>query len=233
MQFSQMQPIDPAFNQKIKGKNKVKQFTDFLFSVKGLLIIVIACQILLFIVFGLPILQSVIDQRQVAQITEEIANSIDIKINEFSTPLQVIADVKSLQENEIDATVYKDAKNGDYVIGYGDKMVIYRLGEKKVVYNDLNPNAILEKAQKEIVSNIVTQAKNLNLIPQDSAESPTLSLVSDPSLLIAQEPVFYRDVKENDVIAVFGNAQVILIYRQEGNSVINYGKVSTSIQKIN
>lgn len=203
-----------------------------IFTVKGLLVIVILIQILLFAVFGIPLIQNASQQQELQSIINNAAGLANINASDIESS-QIIANIDELKKNPIDAEVYAEAQNGDYIFAYKtDKMVIYRASENKVIYNDLTPVAILNQRRAELIDNIVAQVKNLNLIPEDYSGTPELVAVTDVDKQKEEDPVFYAQVQLDDVIAYFNEQKVIVLYRAEGNSILNYGKLSTSIKDL-
>lgn len=199
-------------------------------GLKTLALIIILLQITLVLLILNPI--RLYQEYTNQQILAEVANLTELNQNEQPLIAQ-ISDANSLRnENAIQAEVYKNAKNGDYAIGYSDKLIIYRKDEKRIIYKGDTPNKALINVQEEVLNAITEQAKTLNLISSDSTELPQVTTIQDVEPLKMQNPEFYKNAKDNDLIAVFANSQVILIYNMNNNSVVNKGKFFTSITQL-
>jgi hypothetical protein len=132
-------------------------------------------------------------------------------------------------ENTVQQEIYKDARDGDFaVLIPQDKLVIYRESEDKIIYNGLTPNAKAQTIQNEQITAIRNVAINANLITSENTSVPDISLVQNAEAVKQQDPEFYRDVLEGDIITFFPSENVIFIYRPSSQAVINSG--STSLQ---
>lgn len=141
-----------------------------------------------------------------------------------------IADADALRaENPLHAEVYKNAQDGDYLLGYSDKMVIYRKSDNTIVYEGKSPRMILEETESTLANEIIQYAKSNGYLEQGSSESPQMNIVTDPDSLIQSAPKFYEGLKINDVVASFSNSKVLIIYRPESKEFINAGKFDIQI----
>lgn len=84
-------------------------------------------------------------QARTNQIIEKATSGLAVPPNEFPQ-VAVIGDGRNLGDinqikagSRIDAEVYKDAQNGDYVLAYSAKLIIYRPSENKVIYDGETP----------------------------------------------------------------------------------------------
>lgn len=195
---------------------------------RALLIVIIVLQIIIIVLlFVNPIY--LIQEYRNQQIIEQVAAKTDIDSSE--TPLVAeITDIASLKAaNDIQAQVYKDAQNGDYVLGYTNKMIIFRPSTQAIIYEGDNPNDLLTKAQEKVIEDIIRVAKEQNLLPAESTETPQISIVTDTRALQQSNPEFYKVARNNDLIALFPAHQLIILYNQETSSIINSGSYSTTI----
>lgn len=196
----------------------------------GLLVIVfLASQAaILYFVINPPYLA---EQNLKNRIIGEVSKIVAIK-NPLETPdMAVVSDVDKLKgENSIQAQVYKDAQNGDYVLVYTNEMIIYRRQASKVVYQGDAPATIANSTQQQISDAVISKARAAGIVATDSTETPQLSVVTDVNALKSQSADFYANVQEGDVLAVFSQAKKIIIYRSATGTIVNFGTVSTAIQ---
>ena len=174
------------------------------------------------------------NQLTTVQVINEITKSIQIPPNELPQ-VGIIGDKKNLQPiddlkkgNAIDAEIYKDAKNGDYVLGYTSKLIVYRPSDKKVIYEGDTPQQKVAKSQQTLIALVSKKALDGKLIT-DKTATPQASVVTDAEK-VKNSNEFYKDVQNNDVIANFSNPDLIVIYRPSSDSIIRSGQVSLSIR---
>ena len=174
------------------------------------------------------------NQLTTVQVINEITKSIQIPPNELPQ-VGIIGDKKNLQPiddlkkgNAIDAEIYKDAKNGDYVLGYTSKLIVYRSSDKKVIYEGDTPQQKVAKSQQTLIALVSKKALDGKLIT-DKTAIPQASVVTDAEK-VKNSNEFYKDVQNNDVIANFSNPDLIVIYRPSSDSIIRSGQVSLSIK---
>ena len=174
------------------------------------------------------------NQLTTVQVINEITKSIQIPPNELPQ-VGIIGDKKNLQPiddlkkgNAIDAEIYKDAKNGDYVLGYTSKLIVYRPSDKKVIYEGDTPQQKVAKSQQTLIALVSKKALDGKLIT-DKTATPQASVVTDAEK-VKNSNEFYKDVQNNDVIANFSNPDLIIIYRPSSDSIIRSGQVSLSIK---
>jgi hypothetical protein len=150
----------------------------------------------------------------------------------------VIGDGKNLKNidelkkgNAIDAEIYKDAQNGDYVVGYTSKLVIYRPSEKKVIYNGETPQQKLnqnQQAQQQVIVTVSKAALDAKLITEQTPV-PQASVVTDAEKVKAGN-AFYSVVQNNDIIATYSNPDLIVIYRPSEQKIVKSGKIEIAIK---
>ncbi len=217
--------------QKNTGNKKRSGILAFLTTATGILLLIVLIEtVLLGLIFlSTPnILGNMWQQFQNTLVMGEVSRLT--KLDTAKNPvIALVADADKLRaDNAAQAIVYKDAMNGDYVVGFDDKLLIYRRGEGKIIYEGDNPTALLEKAQKTLVDNIKAKAKEKGLVSTD--ESPQLSVVTNPDQVLKNSGEFYRGASKDDVIAYFSTDQVIILYRPSTNAIINSGKYSVNVR---
>ena len=195
-----------------------------------LLIVVALLQIIIVVLILNP--TSLIQQYQNNQIINEVAAKTAVNTSESPT-IATVTDADQLRKaNAAQAEVYKDAQNGDYVLLYSDKMIIYRKSSGEVIYNGDNPNDLVTHTQQKLLSSIQDKAKAQNLIPADSTETPQISVITDVKPLKESNPDFYANARNNDIVALFAQEQLIVLYNQDTATIINTGKYATNISNL-
>jgi hypothetical protein len=172
------------------------------------------------------------NQLKTVRIINKATETVDVPPNELPQ-VGVIGDEKNLQSieklkaaNAVDAEIYKDAENGDYVLGYTSKLIIYRPSTKEVVYEGETPQQKLAETQKTLISLVQKKAVEEGLIKSDTAV-PQASIVTEAEK-VKQSNEFYSDVENNDIIANFSNPDLIVIYRPSNDTIVKSGKISIS-----
>jgi len=176
---------------------------------------------------------------QQANLTKQVIDEVaaKTKVNPFETPvMSVVADADNLKKaNEIQGQVYANAQNGDYVLGYTDKMVIYRRPSGEIVYEGDSPGTILNKNQENLTNAVLGAATTRGLIGEGEQLTPQMSVVTDVELLQKQDPTFYKSAQKGDVIAIFPTKQLILLLRAGSTGdtqIIQSGEYQTNIKTI-
>jgi hypothetical protein len=142
-----------------------------------------------------------------------------------------IPDIEELKkENEFNALVYANAQNGDYVLGYSTKMVIYRRPTRQVIYEGETPVTRYNNAATDLGKEISDVAKAQGILAADSDETPQLVAINDLASAQSQSPSFYANAAIGDVVATYNDAGVIVLYRREGKQILNHGTFTTDIQ---
>lgn len=197
-----------------------------------LLLLILILQGAIFYLILNPI--NIYNQLTTVQVINSVVKTIQVPPNELPQ-VGIIGDKKNLQDietlkkgNTIDAEIYKDAKNGDYVLGYTSKLVIYRSSDKTVVYDGDTPQLKVAKVQQDLIAQVQKVAFDNGLITKDTAV-PQASVVTDPAK-VKSSNTFYKDVEQNDIIANFSNPDLIVIYRPSTDKIIKSGQVQLSIK---
>ncbi|HEX9805057.1 MAG TPA: hypothetical protein VGA67_05220 [Candidatus Dojkabacteria bacterium] len=211
-------------NEKDVSKKKSTKRNSTLgrfLGVKSLIIVVILLQILIafFIINPIRLYGETIARQVINEINKQtFTNPNEIPIVDVVTDPEILR-----SQNAVMAEVYKDAKAGDYIVGYSDKMIIYRKDEKRIIYEGESPGAIISNTQQAIAANIIAAAREKEILTVDNSEIPQVSIVNNPDELRNLNSEFYLNVKENDLLGVFPTNQVILIYRPSLGEIVNYG----------
>lgn len=231
-------PIRPQnkFNTNVKSFSEMQNEEEAprrsnilrkLASNRTLLVVIAVLQIIMIILILNP--AAIIRNFQNQQLINEVASKTTI--NTAENP--VIATVTNAQrvrdENAANEQVYKDAQNGDYVLGYSDKMIIYRQSTGTIIYEGANPSTLITNAQQKLIEDITTKAKELGLVEDESEEIPQISLITDVKSLQTANPEFYSLARNNDIVALFAQSQLIVLYNQETATIVNSGEYTTSI----
>jgi hypothetical protein len=168
------------------------------------------------------------------QVINKITKNVPIPPNELPQ-VGIIGDKKNLQDvdtlkkgNAIDAEIYKDAQNGDYVLGYTSKLIIYRASEDKVIYEGDTPQSKINQTQQNLISLVQKKALSEGLIKSDTAV-PQASIVTDPEK-VKESNEFYKDVQTNDIVANFSSPDLIIIYRPSTDSIVKSGQISLTVK---
>jgi|GEM_PF-1899413 len=216
----------------VKGNGP--SFMTKLTSSKGMMLTVIVLQVVIIAVlviisiYGSP--AGLVSEIRLQMLINKVASATTVNRNEkpvFAT----VSDAPKLREgNAIDAEVYKDAVNGDSVLAYTDKMIIYRESENKIIYEGKSPGDRLTDAQIAIVTKIVDKAKIAGIKVPDG-ESPQLAVITDVDQQKVKYPKFYANAVNNDILAYFATAEKVVIYRQSSDSLINTGDYKITLQE--
>jgi hypothetical protein len=174
------------------------------------------------------------NQLTTVQVINQAVKAVSVPPNELPQ-VGIIGDKKNLQDigdlkkgNAIDAEIYKDAQNGDYVLGYTSKLIIYRPTDKSIVYEGDTPQQKVAKVQQNLIAQVQKKALDNGLITKDTAV-PQASVVTDPEKVKASN-AFYKDVQQNDIVANFSNPDLIVIYRPSEDKIVKSGQVSLNIK---
>ena len=88
-------------------------------------------------------------------------------------------------------------------------------------------NKVKERLQQ--MQDVAAKAKEQGLISQDSTETPQISIITDMKTLQAADPKFYAIARTNDIVALFPEESIIILYNQETSTIVNSGKYVTNI----
>lgn len=215
------QPGGYANQQQRNQRKKLGVSTNTIVLVVSVIIIGMLGGVI-YLLFRPPFLT---DQRENQAIINKVSDKVEVP--EFERPtIALIANADNLREDSpINAEVYKDAQDGDYVLGYSDKIVIYRKDGNEIIYDGPSPVAQLEQT---IIANIRQSADILGL-DVDPEEQVQISVVTDPDALRESNAEFYANADSGDIIATFPRSQYILIYRPSSGNIVNDGQLDIAI----
>lgn len=217
-------------NSSYEPKNQIGKKVKGALANKALVGVLILLQIVIIglLVYVINPKQALEDYKN-SRLIAKVESKVDVNAKSDPT-LAEILDAEGLRaENEIQAQVYKDAQNGDRVLVYQDKIVIYRESEDKVVYEGDSPQTILQKNQEAILTDLTDVADAAGIIAKDSGETPQLSVVTSPVILREKNPDFYEKAQKNDIIATYPDSGIIILYRATDKEILNYGDYKTDI----
>jgi hypothetical protein len=196
------------------------------------ILVLILQLVLMFLVIN-PI--NVLNNLEVVSVINEVGKKTPLPPNEVPV-VAVIGDKKNLgtieeiqKGNEIDKVVYKDAANGDYVLGYTNKLVIYRKNSSTVIYDKESPRQLLATSQTNLVNLVLDAAKIAKIVDANYQTQPTISIVTVPDDL-KKVNAFYKDVQKDDIVATFNDLNSVMIYRPSTKAVVNSGKLNVEIK---
>jgi hypothetical protein len=131
--------------------------------------------------------------------------------------------------NQIDAVVYKDAQDGDYVLGYQGKTIIYRKGENKIVYNDKSAQVLLQESQQNLVALVLKKSQDAGIVAKDYNTAPAVSVVTDADA-VKKINEFYSVVQKDDLVAQFSKPDVVVVYRPSTDQIVKSGSFALVIK---
>ncbi|MCA9380727.1 hypothetical protein KC678_00490 [Candidatus Dojkabacteria bacterium] len=169
--------------------------------------------------------QIVNEVRKVAGVSESLVPLDIVQLDD-----NIISDLRN--GNQIQEQVYKDVQSGDYVVIYEDRMIIYRRDGKEVIYNGKSPAQIAQDGQLDVLNKILARAKADGIIEEGNEEVPQASVVDDPQKLLAEDSDFYSRVQAGDLVVIFPEHQIILLYNPNNDSIYNSGKIGTVITEL-
>lgn len=230
MTLQRPQPIKAAVQAKPKQRLNLMRFIP---NMKVSMFLILVLQLILVLWLVNPF--NVFQQLALVQVLNNVSNLASVPPTEIPV-IAVIGDNKTLpditqlrDQNNVTKEVYKDAQNGDYVLAYSSRMIIYRRGDNTIIYNDDSPQAIFTKSQQAMTASVIKIAKDNNIVAKDSEETPLWYVVNDPTKEKAKDSTFYKNLEANDVIATFPTTSAILIYRPSNNSLINSGTIESTV----
>jgi|GEM_PF-6604253 len=179
---------------------------------------------------------NLINQLNTVQIVNRVSSKVSVPPSELPQVVARVGDGKSLpsaddlrKENEIQAQVYKEVQNGDYVLLYSSKMIVYRESNDTVLYQGDTPTVILQKAQQTLMDKVIAVAKKDGIIDAKNEERPQLSTITDIAKLKQENTSFYTQGANNDVIALFPTTGKIVLYRPQTDSIVKTGNFKLNI----
>lgn len=201
-------------------------------NVKLSLFLIVVLQVVILYLFVNPV--NLLTQLRSVQILNEVARQANIPPTEIPQ-MSVIGDnnIPTAEElrksNAVTAEIYKDASDGDYILLYTNKLVVYSTKLEKVIYDGDTPNNIIKASSEQLLSTIVQKVKDAGLIEATYAETPQAQVVNDAELVKKSDPVFYEDLQANDILATFSlvdGKTLIIVYRPSSNLIIRSGTVT-------
>ena len=217
-----------------KSGSKKNKILEVITSLKFLAFLIVVLQIIIIAILINPI--NLASQLNAVQIINKVSKLTVVPPSEVPVfgaigDNKVLPDVETLKkDNAVQAQVYKDAKNGDYVLGYTTKMIIYRDSENKIIYDGDSPGVIAQKSNQTLLNSVIAKAKSSGIVSQDSTETPSITVMTNVDDLKKANPDFYASAINNDVLALFQDSKKILIYRADTDSIIKYSDYTFSIK---
>lgn len=210
------------------NKDIFRKFT----SIKFLAVLIVIFQLIILYFLINPI--NILNQLNSVQIINKVSKLTVVPAGELPTAIGTVGDNTLLpnaetlrKDNEIQAQVYKDVKDGDYVLVYSSKMIVFRDSENRVIYEGPTPAQILNNNQQTIVTNLIKKVKDSGIITQDNDETPQLRIITtELADLQRVNPEFYADAKENDIVAIFARENKMVLYRADTDAVVKYGDLT-------
>lgn len=123
---------------------------------------------------------------------------------------------KVRKADPLNAEVYKDAHDGDRIIRFADRMIIYNEAENKIVYEGKTPVQLQQEKYLGELQQILGDVSLLTTL--DVQARPQLLTVTDPSILQKQNSVVYKDVQVGDKILAYTDR--VIIYRPSTKQII-------------
>ncbi len=209
-----------------KSGSKKNKILEVITSLKFLAFLIVVLQIIIIAILINPI--NLASQLNAVQIINKVSKLTVVPPSEVPVfgaigDNKVLPDVETLKkDNAVQAQVYKDAKNGDYVLGYTTKMIIYRDSENKIIYDGDSPGVIAQKSNQTLLNSVIAKAKSSGIVSQDSTETPSITVMTNVDDLKKANPDF--------VLALFQDSKKILIYRADTDSIIKYSDYTFSIK---
>jgi hypothetical protein len=145
---------------------------------------------------------------------------------------KTLADADTIRKtNAIDAEVYKDAQNGDYVLGYSNagRLVIFRPSDEKIIYDGQSSTAKLQVGQQTLITSVLKKTVEAGLIPADYKLVPQVSVVTSPEDL-KKGNEFYKDVLKDDLVASFTNPNLVVIFRPSTQQIVKSGQFQITLK---
>ncbi len=216
--------------------SKLTQTAKKVFDVRILLVVVIIMQGITLYFSLNPV--NLFAQLSAVQVINEVAEITQVPPGP-NEPLSfgVVGDGKNLDDieaikadNSYNARVYKDSQNGDYVLGYSNKMIIYRRAQKRIVYEGPSPADLRNQEQTQLVEQLITDVKAAGLIDTTYDTVPQVVMVVDPAKQKAINPQFYAQVQAGDLVAIFSDLSLVVVYRPDSRQIINHGAFSFQVQ---
>ena len=108
-----------------------------------------------------------------------------------------------------------------FVLGTGAGYLVFnRLTEKGVLGKANNPEYV-SQIQKKQIENILEDLGELILVTED--EEPTVATILNVEALQKQNPTFYANAKEGDLLIIY--SEKAIIFRRDEKKIINVAPV--------
>lgn len=147
---------------------------------------------------------------------EKVAKLTEINSDEEALIL-TIDDVDAVRKADpLNEQVYKDAQNGDRIIRFSDRMIIFNEGENKIVYEGKSPVQMQQEQLTADLQNVLSEVSQLTTINPQAR--PQLLTVVKPEELKKQNPEVYKDVELGDRVLVYTDR--VIIYRPTEKKLI-------------
>lgn len=225
-----LMPIKNSPENTTKANSKTHKLNK---ATPWVLVLILIIQVIMLYLLVNPLNLS--NQLRTIKVINEVGEKVAVPPTEIPV-IAVIGDNKSLpdintikKDNEINASVYKDAQNGDFVLAYTTKMIIYRLENNEIIYEGDSPQNLLNSSQKAIINSVIAKAKETLVIESSSTETPQILLIKDIDLLKKSNSRFYANAQNDDVLAYFASTSKVVIFRPSTSEIIQVGNYSTSI----
>lgn len=198
-------------------------------------VITILLVIVVLYVTASPVLLERYNPRQA--VINEVANLTTVSMFE-SPQIEVIgtgnlSDLDAIvSANEANKQVYENAQDGDYVLAFDSKLVIYRRSTNTIVYEGQSPRQKIQEQNLQIAQVVIDQAVKDGVLSEENSTSevPTLAVIRDADEFKSNNPEFYSVVENNDILAQFNQAGIIIIYRPDDQKIVKVGSVDTVIK---
>lgn len=226
-----MKEVIPEVSNLKSRKVLLGNILKKLSSVRVLAFLIIVFQLIILYVLINPL--NIITQLNSGEVISKVSELTELP-SETPEAIGAVGDYTLLPSaetlrggNNIDAEIYKNAVDGDFVLLYSNKMIIYRESENRVIYEGDTPTGILKTNQDKLLADLVAKVKEERIINQESNEVPQLLLIqSKLEVLKSNNPNLYADAQQGDILVIFAEANKVVLYRPEGNSIIKHGSLS-------
>jgi hypothetical protein len=164
---------------------------------------------------------SAYSEYQSKQYIRRSSDLLDITIPESATVAEVVDLVSLRSQTPSIADVYDGVENGDYLILFDNQMVIYRPRANQVIYHGPDPKKIVENAEVTVQGVVNFQVKNKNALLINPEEMPEVRQIVDLEGVKLTDPKFFKDAKLGDVVAIFPENKIKVLFRLGLNEIIN------------
>jgi len=222
-----------SVSQNLNNESRSKKILLTITSSKFIMTVIVLVQLLIIYLVINP--NALLQQASTNQLVEKILSAANV--NEQEVPLAIgriadnilLPDIEALKQNDpIQLEIYKDADNGDYVVLFPTRMIIFRESENRVIYSGPTPSEVSKQNSENLINNIITISRENSIVSEENSEIPIIRILDLDTLNILKQnnPAFYKDAIEGDVIAEFLLNQKIVIYRKDASEFINIGDIN-------